>query len=66
MHRKLKTITGQIKITETNLLDMASLINYEIIQVDRMIIEIRNELLKEKIDIPQVQNDHPLKSGQVS
>lgn len=45
---------------------MASLINYEIIQVDRMIIEIRNELLKEKIDIPQVQNDHPLKSGQVS
>jgi hypothetical protein len=66
VHRKLKTITGKIKITETNLLDMASLINYEIIQVDRMIIEIRNELLKEKIDIPQVQNDHPLKSGQVS
>ena len=55
VHQKLKNITQQIKITETNLLDMASIVNYEIIQVDRMLIEIRNELIKGKIDIPQLE-----------
>ena len=34
---------------------MASIVNYEIIQVDRMLIEIRNELIKGKIDIPQLE-----------
>ena len=42
IHKKLKKLTEQIKITETSLLDMASIINYEIIQLDRMMIEIRN------------------------
>ena len=63
VHRKLKNITQQIKITETNLLDMASIVNYEIIQVDRMLIEMRNELLKSKRDIPG--SDELNLSGQV-
>ena len=58
VHKKLKNITQQIKITETNLLDMASIINYEIIQVDRMLIEMRNQLLKLKTDIPQMDGLH--------
>ena len=42
VHKKFQKITEQIKITETNLLDLASVINYEIIQLDRIIIETRN------------------------
>ena len=42
IQEKLKEITTSIKITETSLLDMASLVNYEQIQVDRFIIDLRN------------------------
>jgi hypothetical protein len=45
----LKEITGEISIAETDLLDIASLINYEIIQVDRQIIDTKQELTKRKI-----------------
>lgn len=38
IQEKLKEITTNIKITETSLLDMASLVNYEHIQVGRLII----------------------------
>ena len=53
VQKKLKEVTDKIKITETNLLDMASVINYEIIQVDRLLIEVRNHLISESQIIPQ-------------
>ena len=46
-------MTEKIKITETNLLDMASVVNYEIIQVDRLIIQMKNELLSENKALPK-------------
>lgn len=49
VHQKLKEITEDIKVSETDLLDVASLINYEIIQVDRQLIENKQELLRRKI-----------------
>jgi hypothetical protein len=49
VHQKLKEITEGIKVSETDLLDVASLINYEIIQVDRQLIETKQELLRRKI-----------------
>lgn len=45
IQEKLKEITYNIKITETSLLDMASLVNYEQIQVDRFIVELKGELV---------------------
>lgn len=52
MQSKLKEITEDIKITETNLLDIASLVNYEIIQVSRQIIDTHHEMQKRRITIP--------------
>jgi hypothetical protein len=49
VHQKLKEITEDIKVSETDLLDVASLINYEMIQVDRQLIETKQELLRRKI-----------------
>jgi hypothetical protein len=51
---KLKEITEDIKVSETDLLDVASLINYEIIQVDRQLIETKQEILRRKMNIPNI------------
>ena len=53
VHRKLKEITQDIKVSQTDLLDVASMVNYQIIQVDRQLIETRQELLKRKLVIPK-------------
>lgn len=53
MHHKLQEITEEIKVSETNLLDVASLINYEIIQVDRQLIETKQEILRRKMTLPR-------------
>jgi hypothetical protein len=53
VHHKLKEITEEIKVTETSLLDVASLINYEIIQVDRQLIETKQEMMRRKLTIPK-------------
>jgi hypothetical protein len=45
----LKEITEDIKVSETDLLDVASLMNYEIIQIDRQLIETKQELLRRKM-----------------
>ena len=44
-----------IKITETNLLDVATIINYEIVQVDRVAVEVKEKLKDEKIPLPKVE-----------
>jgi hypothetical protein len=41
---KLRIITSLVNVAEIDLLDVASLINYEIIMVDRMMIDIKQEL----------------------
>ncbi len=41
---KLKEITKLINVVEIDLLDISSLINYEIIQVDKMVIDIKEQL----------------------
>lgn len=56
VQEKLKFITESIKITEISLLDMASIINYEHIQVEKFIIEIRNELIKYSMELPNMGN----------
>lgn len=53
VHRQLKEITEEIRVTETDLLDVASLINIEIIQIDREMIDIKQELIKRKMKIPR-------------
>ena len=57
IHHKLKEITENINVSETDLLDLASLINYEIIQVDRQLIEIKQEILRRKMNIPNIPKD---------
>ena len=59
---KLKEITDDIKVAETDLLDVASLINYEIIQVDRQLIDTRQELLRRKLEIPKLDRPATMKS----
>lgn len=59
---KLKEITDDIKVAETDLLDVASLINYEIIQVDRQLIDTRQELLRRKLEIPKLDRPVTMKS----
>lgn len=41
---KLKEITRLINVVEIDLLDISSLINYEIIQVDKMVIDIKEQI----------------------
>ena len=55
--KKLRLITQSVKITETNLLDMATLVNYEIIQVERLFSEIKKELESQKIPVPKVSEN---------
>lgn len=57
MHHKLKEITENILVSETELLDMTGLINYEIIQVDRQMMEIKQEILKRKMNIPNIPRE---------
>ena len=40
----MREITRFINIVEIDLLDVSSLINYEIIQVDKMVIDIKEQL----------------------
>lgn len=40
-------------LSETSLLDIASLINYEMIIVSRQLIETQHELKKRKIEVPK-------------
>lgn len=49
---KLKEITKLINIVEIDLLDISSLINYEIIQVDKMVIDIKEQLESHLESIP--------------
>ena len=55
--KKLRLITQSVKITETNLLDMATVVNYEIIQVERLFSEIKKELENEKIPVPKIEEN---------
>lgn len=50
----MKAITESIKITETSLLDMASIVNYENIQIEKFIIEVRNELIRCSVELPNM------------
>ncbi len=38
-------------------MDLASLINYEIIQVDRQLIETKQEILRRKMNIPNIPKE---------
>ena len=49
---KLKEIIKLINIVEIDLLDISSLINYEIIQVDKMVIDIKEQLESHLESIP--------------
>ena len=53
--KKLRLMAQNIKITETNLLDVATIINYEIVQVDRVAVEVKEKLKDEKIPLPKVE-----------
>lgn len=46
VNKKLRSITQGIRITETNLLDIATMVNYEIIEVDRLLEEIKTNVEK--------------------
>ena len=44
----------EIKVpAETELLDVASLINIEIIQIDRQMIDMKQEMMRRKMAIPR-------------
>ena len=49
VNKKLRSITQGIRITETNLLDIATMVNYEIIEVDRLLEEIKSNVEKENM-----------------
>ena len=49
---KLKEITKLINVVEIDLLDISSLINYEIIQVDKMVIDIKEQLDSHLENVP--------------
>jgi hypothetical protein len=53
---KLKEITEDIKISETNLLDIASLVNYEIIQVSRQMNETQNEMQRRRLPLSKLDS----------
>ena len=46
---RLKKITTDIQITEVHLLDISSLVNYEAIQVERLVVDVKQEMMKLKI-----------------
>ena len=52
----MKEITKFITIIEIDLLDISSLINYEIIQVDRMVIDIKEQLENNMEKIPKPED----------
>jgi hypothetical protein len=49
---KLKEITRFINIVEIDLLDISSLIKLEIIQVDKMVIDIKEQLESNLESVP--------------
>lgn len=57
IHLKLKSISGEINASETELLDVASIINCELIQVDRQLIDVKQELLRRKLPVPREEKE---------